>query len=161
MSREEWRPIPGMTGYEVSSLGCVRSWLPWRGTAIPRVIKQWSRPDGRLFVHLAGMHGQRKVHQLVALAFHGPRPEGHETRHLNGDHTDNRIENLEYGTRSENRQDCLRHGTHAQQRKTRCPHGHPYDETNTHINRRGHRICKACWADSNRRRASEKAAAHG
>ena len=36
------------------------------------------------------------VHRIVALAFLGPRPEGLEVSHLNGDDRDNRIENLCY-----------------------------------------------------------------
>lgn len=38
------------------------------------------------------------VHKLVAATFIGPRPDGLEVRHKNGDPTDNRPENLEYGT---------------------------------------------------------------
>ena len=41
----------------------------------------------------------------------GPRPEGMECRHLNGDRKDNRIENLRWGTRAENAQDRVIHGT--------------------------------------------------
>jgi hypothetical protein len=29
---------------------------------------------------------------------------------------------------------------------THCPLGHPYDEANTHINKKGKRICRACNA---------------
>jgi hypothetical protein len=28
--------------------------------------------------------------------------------------------------------------------KTACKRGHPFDADNTHINGRGHRICRAC-----------------
>jgi hypothetical protein len=28
--------------------------------------------------------------------------------------------------------------------KTHCPQGHPYDEENTHINKRGSRVCRTC-----------------
>ena len=35
-------------------------------------------------------------------AFVGPRPEGNEVLHLNGNPSDNRLENLKYGTRREN-----------------------------------------------------------
>lgn len=49
-------------------------------------------------------------HQLVAKAFIGPVPMGQEVRHKNGDRTDCRLENLEYGTRAQNIADCKRHG---------------------------------------------------
>ena len=50
------------------------------------------------------------VHQLVMLAFHGYPPAGMEARHLNGIPTDNRPENLCYGTHSENMIDMYRDG---------------------------------------------------
>jgi hypothetical protein len=31
-----------------------------------------------------------------------------------------------------------------QTRKTECPRGHPYDETNTYVDPKGHRRCRAC-----------------
>ena len=39
---------------------------------------------------------------MVALAFIGEVPEGMEVLHINGNPTDNRPENLRYGTQSEN-----------------------------------------------------------
>lgn len=54
-----------------------------------------------------------KVHQLVYLAFH--HVDGEEwpehVRHLDGDLTNNRRENIAGGTMSENQQDSIRHGT--------------------------------------------------
>ena len=49
------------------------------------------------------------VHRLVAEAFLGPCPDGHEVRHLNGDKLDNRICNLAYGPRSQNVLDTYIH----------------------------------------------------
>lgn len=51
------------------------------------------------------------VHKLVLEAFVGKRPQGCVCRHLNGVATDNRIENLCWGTPKENAQDSIRHGT--------------------------------------------------
>lgn len=51
------------------------------------------------------------VHRLLADAFI-PKPDYPcEVRHLNGIRTDNRLENLMWGSRSENTQDAIRHGT--------------------------------------------------
>lgn len=51
------------------------------------------------------------VHSLVALAFHGPRPQGNVIRHLDGNQFNNHKDNLAYGTQAENMQDAVRHGT--------------------------------------------------
>jgi len=50
------------------------------------------------------------VHHLVLETFDCSRPEGKECRHLNGVRDDNRIENLEWGTRSRNARDRYDHG---------------------------------------------------
>ena len=43
--------------------------------------------------------------------------------------------------------------------KTHCPDGHPYDEANTYVDRKGHRTCKTCRrATTTRHRARVKAA---
>lgn len=52
----------------------------------------------------------RSAHELVLDAFYGPRPEGRQIRHLNGDRADNRFENLAYGTARENAADREAHG---------------------------------------------------
>jgi hypothetical protein len=103
------------------------------------------------------------VHRLVLEAFVGPMPPGAVSRHLNGDPTDNRIENLAYGSQSENQLDAIRHGTHSQASKTRCKQGHEYTAENTYLaissGQRARRRCRRCVLDSNeagrqRRRAS-------
>ena len=72
-----------------------------------RVLRTQGRthqPRGRDFVHLSkDMKSQVvTVHCLVAYSFLGPRPEGFEIDHVNGDPSDNRACNLEYVTREEN-----------------------------------------------------------
>lgn len=55
----------------------------------------------------------RTIHQLVAEAFIGPRPEGLETCHNDGDPTNNHVGNLRYATHAENAADMVKHGTQA------------------------------------------------
>lgn len=55
----------------------------------------------------------RYLHQVVCEVFHGPRPAGHEVRHLDGNKLNNHPNNLAWGTRSENHRDKRRHGTDA------------------------------------------------
>ena len=53
----------------------------------------------------------KSVHRLVCMAFHGMPPTAmHQTRHLNGNRTDNRPENLAWGTQRENWTDRKAHG---------------------------------------------------
>lgn len=59
---------------------------------------------GYLGVNL-GHYPHFTVHSLVALTFHGERPDGMEIRHLNGNQQDNRPCNLAYGTHTENEAD--------------------------------------------------------
>lgn len=49
-----------------------------------------------------GSYSSRLVHTLVAEAFIGARPEGHEVNHIDGVKTNNGRANLEYVTRSGN-----------------------------------------------------------
>src|SRR5512139_228904 len=120
---EEWRPVVGFPGYEVSSHGRVRSLdrTVVRSDGIPQRVKSCVlRPtptsEGYLRVGLRhdGTERKKGVHVLVATAFHGPCPDGLECRHLNGDPADNRPDNLLWGTPSENTLDRVRHGTHSQ-----------------------------------------------
>lgn len=166
----EWRPVVGFEGrYEVSDYGDVRS-LP--RTTVAKDGRVWSFP-GCSMVHTirkdSGYHvvtlrdeqrkKQRKVHQLVCEAFHGPRPSPkHHVRHLNGDKDDNRLVNLVWGTASENVRDSLRHNTQWQSRKTHCQKGHPYDEENTYL-ARGRRHCRTCMKESGSARSAQIRAA--
>lgn len=105
MSRETWRPIEGLPGYEVSSLGQVRSWrAPFgRGRrSEPLVLKPRTNHKGYLRVNLGGR--TRKVHRLVLEAFVGPCPEGHVADHRNRDRSDARAANLRWVTPAENNQ---------------------------------------------------------
>jgi hypothetical protein len=144
VTEEEWRPIPGWPGYSASSLGRIYSDRPWRGTP-GRILSGGFDRKGyrRVIVNDAPRRCERYVHHLVAEAFHGPRPVGMDTRHLDGDKTNNSPTNLRYGSRSENELDKVRHGTHHNSRKTHCLRGHPFDADNTRIYR-GERVCRAC-----------------
>jgi hypothetical protein len=57
----------------------------------------------RVGLYYLGKTHNRYVHRIVAEAFIGPS-NGREINHKNGDKTDNRVENLEWVTRSQNNQ---------------------------------------------------------
>lgn len=123
---ERWLPVVGQEGkYEVSDQGRVRSLDTvqvysrrdqYSGTMITverkrlgRVLRPAPKLSGHVSVVL-GRGNSRLVHALVLAAFVGPRPEGMESLHRNGNPADNRLENLRYGTRSENLLDAVEHG---------------------------------------------------
>lgn len=140
MSAEEWRSVVGWPDYSVSNLGRVAS---HKGSE-PRVITG-GLVDGYRRVKLYGESGARfiAVHALVAGAFIGPRPDGQQVRHLDGDRLNNVASNLAYGTHADNMQDRLRHGRHPMASKTHCKRGHEFTPENTHLYR-GSRFCLEC-----------------
>jgi hypothetical protein len=140
-SPAQWRPVVGYEGlYEVSDQGQIRS------LRLGRILRTHpATAGGYPQLHLRDHNSVKKhlnVHPLVATAFHGPRPDGHECRHLNGDPTDNRAVNLCWGTAAENAQDRIDHGT-THRRLTHCKHGHQFNEANTYWYN-GFRQCKEC-----------------
>ena len=100
----ELREIPGYEGvYSVDRIGNVWRVGGW-GTSEPRKLKNILNNNGYHSVMLSKNNKQKRmqVHRLVAMAFIGPPPEKADVCHLNHVRTDNRLENLCYGTRSEN-----------------------------------------------------------
>ena len=58
-----------------------------------------------------GKHSAEPVHRLVCEAFNGAAPEGKPlVLHRNGDHLDNRAENLYWGNQADNERDKKSHG---------------------------------------------------
>lgn len=164
---EEWRGIEGWEDlYGVSDLGRVRSldrWVPNAGhkglqLRRGRVLKQTRGPyASQVGLHRDGRMVAARVHQLVAAAFLGPRPEGLEVCHNNGDQYDNRVENLRYDTHRENIRDQVRHGTHAKSSRTACKWGHEYIPGSFDI-KDGARICRPCQQRRNQRLAARRKA---
>lgn len=117
---EEWKPVVGYEGfYLASNMGRVKG----VSRDVPSV-SQMRRVAGillKMHRHSAGysvvdlrqlnVRVTKYVHRLVLEAFVGPCPEGQECRHLNGDRSDARLENLAWGSREEQAEDKRRHGT--------------------------------------------------
>lgn len=112
--KEVWRPVKGFEKwYEISNKGNLRSLtrkIERSNGVIMTVcgqnLKPTQRKDGYVHVALSvGVKGKRytpKIHRLVAESFL-PKIEGHnEVNHKNGIKHDNRVENLEWSTRSKN-----------------------------------------------------------
>lgn len=118
---ERWMDVAGYEGlYQVSSIGRVRGLD--RTTVTPsgisrrlkgRILRASRDSWGYLRVNL--YRGSKRysacVHVLVCTAFSGPRPDGHEARHLDGKKANCRSSNLEWSTPSQNQKDRVEHGT--------------------------------------------------
>jgi len=97
-----YKAYPGDTRYLVSDNGVVIGPRGWH-------LKPAPVTGGYLTVNVAGK--TRKVAHLVAESFIGPRPVGLEVAHLDGDNTNNAVENLAYVTKAENEAHKIAHGT--------------------------------------------------
>ena len=106
---ETWLDVKGYEGfYEVSDHGRVRS-------AKTGKIKMFTtnKLDNRPFLGL-WKHNKLKIfrpHTLVLTTFVGPRPQGMECCHNDGDPFNNRLENLRWDTTRNNQLDRIKHGT--------------------------------------------------
>jgi len=91
----EWAMIPTHPLYEASRDGMVRR------IGKLNALKPWTHKSGHLYLRLNKK--TRQVHHLIIEAFGTPKEHpSHEVRHLNGVPSDNRIDNLEWGTRKQN-----------------------------------------------------------
>src|SRR5437660_84181 len=112
-NKEVWKSIPGFPGHEASSLGRIRSY--WSRSGYHKEGHLEHEPHLLNFrcclgkyptTSIKGRNSPIAVHLLVLYAFVGPRPviPGYkvEARHLNDVKTDNRAENLVWGTSRQN-----------------------------------------------------------
>lgn len=121
---ERWLPIIGFEGmYEVSSVGRIRglSRLSRNGKRVPpkiltnarKVTSGKNRAFGYMRIKLSkdGRLHDLAVHLLVLEAFVGPRPDGMDGCHGDGDTSNNTLPNLRWDTPKGNMADKILHGT--------------------------------------------------
>jgi hypothetical protein len=153
VTAEEWKPIPGFPDYEVSDLGQVASLK--RGEREILAGGKTEMGYRNVLLYRDGRRVGRRVHQLVALVFHGPRPEGLVIRHLDGNQLNNAASNLRYGTHEENLADRRRHSGNLLivgpdrvpnwALRPTCSRGHEWTQENSYVNG-GKRFCRQCQA---------------
>lgn len=72
------------------------------------------KPSGKRYLQVGlsrnGLVKTKLIHQLVAAAFIGERPEGYEINHKDTDKKNNRVDNLEYVTKLANMKHAKKYG---------------------------------------------------
>lgn len=118
MTKIQWTEAIGFPGYSVSSVGEVKG-------PTGRILRPLRKKSGHLYVTTGPRVSRRNlmVHVAVLTAFVGPRPLGEESRHLDGNPSNNSKENLAWGDRYAQRADDVRNGV------VRRPAGLVLDET--------------------------------
>lgn len=108
---ETWKPWRN-GDYEVSDLGRVRRARPGRRTFAGRMMTAIRMKIGYLMVGptIDGRNVNTYVHEMVAECFIGPRPDGAEINHIDGDKSNARASNLEYVTHAGNMAHARRTG---------------------------------------------------
>lgn len=106
-----WKDVVGFEGiYQVSNEGQVRSFH----SGAWKLVRSNLNRLGYVHLNLCknGKKFKKLVHQLVLESFIGPRPsDKHVSCHKNGNRSDNRAENLRWGTYKSNAADKREHRT--------------------------------------------------
>ena len=133
ISDEIWKPSTRFSDYEISNKGRVRR------ISTGNILTPWSM-KGKATVRYPMVkikQVNRYVHRLVAETFI-PNPDNlPQVNHINGDKSDNRVENLEWVDASYNQIHAIKEGLH--KKIAGCCHGRRavivYDVINNSIHR--------------------------
>lgn len=107
-----WKPCAGYEGhYEVSTDGLIRRSVKGKSTYRGRILKNdCATGYNRVYLHIGGKVRRELVHRLVAKTFLPVVVAGQYVNHIDGNKTNNRVENLEWATPRENTHHAWRTG---------------------------------------------------
>jgi len=113
---EIWKTIPYATEYAVSSFGRIKRIVGRERCQAGKIIKSSLAGSRRNyvyvgFVHNDGIRRTKGVHVVMLEVFIGPKPEGHEGAHIDGNSLNNVIGNLAWKTPKQNSADRTIHNT--------------------------------------------------
>lgn len=96
--KEEWKKYPEFPKYEVSDYGQVKN------IETGNIIKLGTNPKGYIIAILwiDGKQVGRQVHRMVSMSFIDNIYSKPQVNHKDGNKTNNKLDNLEWVTRSEN-----------------------------------------------------------
>lgn len=106
MSEERWLTSPSLPSVEVSSLGRIRvkpyeSSMPRGGSRTYGGYEGFGQWDGKRFIYTLSGHSHRLA-RLICEAFNGPPKEGQVCMHLDENSSNNKPDNLAWGTQKQN-----------------------------------------------------------
>ena len=114
MDKEIWKDIAGYEGlYQVSNFGRIKTVAHWqtysngdRHFYKERIRVPGVGPTGYLFIRLGSKGREAGVHRFVAEAFIPKVPGKNDVNHIDGNKSNNRVDNLEWVDRKENMRHC-------------------------------------------------------
>lgn len=108
IDNEIWKNVPGFDGMvQASNLGRIKSFYSYE---YGRILKQTYDNNGRGYCRIRINHHRYYPYRLVAQTFI-PNPENKpEVNHKDGNKSNNRVDNLEWATRSENQKHAYKLG---------------------------------------------------
>jgi hypothetical protein len=117
-SEADIREVSGFAGYFARGDGTL--WTRWTKGPMRRkrdnlrqIVGHRNKVSGYIETDILNDKGERchvLVNWIIATAFHGPRPQGLQCRHIDGNRANNMPDNLAWGTQSDNEQDKKDHG---------------------------------------------------
>lgn len=128
--KEEWRSIKDFPKYEVSNLGNIKSFT--RKSKGNNLVPQPTRKGYlQILLYKDGKPHPKKVHRLVAEAFISNLKNEPQVNHIDGDKTNNCVNNLEWCNNSYNQLHAYKNGLEKPKYKKKVKQ---YDLNGTYIN---------------------------